>query len=71
MASGKTHDLLAITTTVGALYYILTAHLISDLNCISIFAIASLSSAPFVFFSGREPRSASLPLSYRYCLHLG
>lgn len=42
MPSGKIHDFLATATTIGAVYYLQTANLTSDLNCILIFACASL-----------------------------
>lgn len=42
MPSGKTHDLLAVTTTIGAVCYLYSADFISDLNCIFIFSTASL-----------------------------
>jgi uncharacterized metal-binding protein len=42
MASGKTHDFLALTTTLGASYYLSIAGITSDFYCILIFSIASL-----------------------------
>ena len=40
MASGKTHDLLAISSTIGSSY--LLWQVTDNLNCILIFALASL-----------------------------
>ena len=42
MPSGKTHDFLAYSTTIGSSYLLWHFNLINDLNCIGIFAIASL-----------------------------
>lgn len=42
MPSGKTHDLLAITSTIGAAYYFQISNITNDLSSIFIFAIASL-----------------------------
>ncbi len=42
MAKGKTHDFLALTSTLGASYYFLNTNLTSDYFCILIFSLASL-----------------------------
>lgn len=42
MPSGKTHDFFAYTSTVGGAYCLFNYHLTNDLNCIGLFALASL-----------------------------
>lgn len=54
MPSGKTHDLLAITTTIGAAYYLQMANL--ELSSIFVFAIASLFGG-FMFGPDLDIRS--------------
>lgn len=42
MASGKVHDLLAISSTIGSSYLLWYYEITNDLNCILIFALASI-----------------------------
>ncbi len=42
MPSGKTHDFLAIASTLGGAYYLISSNLSNDLNCVGIFSFASL-----------------------------
>ena len=44
MPSGKVHDFLAYTSTVGVTYCLWHYQITNDLNCIAIFALSSLFS---------------------------
>src|SRR3990167_5281952 len=56
MPSGKTHDFLTVTSTIGASYFFWHYNVTDDLNCIWIFALASLFGG-FMFGPDLDTRS--------------